>query len=152
MAAELDQARLGRVQVECEPFEPRAHVVEKAQRVSLVLEADKDVVGVAHNDHVALGLPPSPAVGPEVEPVVQVDVGQKRRYRRALPRPSVAIDFDALLDHSRLQPFLDQAEHAIVADAMLYETHEPFMVHAVEELLDVGVQNEVHPAVLDSRA
>jgi len=34
-------------------------------------------VGVAHDDHVAHGLAPSPAFGPQVEHVVQVDVGQQ---------------------------------------------------------------------------
>ena len=36
------------------------------------------VVGVAHDDHIARRLTPSPALGPEVEDVVQVDVGEQR--------------------------------------------------------------------------
>jgi hypothetical protein len=36
-------------------------------------------VGIAHDDHVARGLVPSPAVGPQIESVVQVDVGEQRR-------------------------------------------------------------------------
>jgi len=32
-----------------------------------VLEADNEVVGVAHDDHVARSLAPSPALSPEVE-------------------------------------------------------------------------------------
>src|ERR1700736_4185673 len=43
-----------------------------------VLEADNEVVGIAHDDHVARGFAPSPAFGPEIEDVVQVDVGEKR--------------------------------------------------------------------------
>jgi hypothetical protein len=44
----------------------------------LVLEADHDVVRITHDHHVASSLAPSPARRPEIENVVQVDVGQKR--------------------------------------------------------------------------
>jgi hypothetical protein len=43
-----------------------------------VLEADNDVIGIAHDDHVAVGLPPSPLPDPEVEDVVPLDVGVQR--------------------------------------------------------------------------
>jgi hypothetical protein len=43
-----------------------------------VLEADDDVIGLAHDDHIARGFALSPALGPEIEGVVQVDVGQER--------------------------------------------------------------------------
>ena len=55
---------------------PRAHRVEEPTGVGLVLEADDDIVRIADDDHVACRLAPSPAVGPQVEDVVQVDVGQ----------------------------------------------------------------------------
>ena len=61
-----------------ELLQPLAHLVPEAPGIGLVLETDDDVVGVAHDDHVALGLAPSPALGPEVEDVVQVDVGKQR--------------------------------------------------------------------------
>ena len=58
--------------------QPLAHLVQEALGVGMVLEADDEVVGIAHDDHIARGLVPSPALGPEVEGVVQVDVGKKR--------------------------------------------------------------------------
>ena len=51
---------------------------DAAPGVAIVLEADNEVVGIAHEDHVARGLTPSPAHGPEVERVVQIDVGKQR--------------------------------------------------------------------------
>ena len=45
-------------------FQPLAHLVQEAPGVLLVLEADDKVVGIAHDDHVARGLTPSPALGP----------------------------------------------------------------------------------------
>jgi hypothetical protein len=77
-AAELDQAGLVRVERQRELLEPPAHIAPEAPGVSLVLEADDYVISVAHEDHVALGLAPSPALGPEVEHVMQVDVGEQR--------------------------------------------------------------------------
>jgi hypothetical protein len=43
-----------------------------------MLEADDEVVGVPDHDHVARGLAPSPALGPEVEDVVEIDVREQR--------------------------------------------------------------------------
>jgi len=40
-----------------------------------VLEADSQIIGVSHDDHVAGGFAPSPALGPDIEAVVQVDIG-----------------------------------------------------------------------------
>src|SRR5712671_7634029 len=86
-AAKLDQAGLVRVERQRELLEPLAHIVPEAPGVSLVLEADDNVISIAHEDHVARGLVPSPALGPEVEHVMQVDVGEQRRDYRALSRP-----------------------------------------------------------------
>jgi hypothetical protein len=41
-----------------------------------VFEAER--VGMAHDDHIARGVVPSPAHRPEVETVVQVDIGKER--------------------------------------------------------------------------
>jgi len=143
-AAKLDQARLVRMQRQREFPKPLAHRVPEAPGVALVLKTDDEVVGISHDDHVARGLALSPALGPEVEDVVQVNVGQQRRDHRPLPRPSVARRHDSVFHDARLQPFLDQAEDALVADPMSDETGEPILVHRVEELLDVGVEYPVH--------
>jgi len=78
MAAELQQARFLPVQFESKLLEPRSHRVPEAPRIGFVLEANNDVIGISHDYHVAAGLSPSPLLGPEVEDVVQVDVGKQR--------------------------------------------------------------------------
>ena len=78
MATKLDQAALLRVERQRELLQPFAHRIPEAPGVRLVLKANDDVVGVAHDNHVARGLAPSPAFGPEVEGVVQIDVGKQR--------------------------------------------------------------------------
>ena len=77
-AAELDQASLVRIERQRELLEPLAHVVPEAPGIRLVLEADNNVISIPHEDHVARGLVPSPTRGPEVEHIMQVDVGEQR--------------------------------------------------------------------------
>src|SRR3982074_1267564 len=77
-AAEIHQAGLVRIERQRELLEPLAHIVPEAPGVSLVLETDDNVIGITHENHVARGLVPSPALGPEVEHVMQVDVGEQR--------------------------------------------------------------------------
>jgi hypothetical protein len=54
-----------------EPFPERG---EKLLAVVAVLESDDGVVGIADDADIALAVPPPPAVSPEVEGVVEVDV------------------------------------------------------------------------------
>jgi len=77
-AAELDQAGLVRIERQRELLEPLAHIVPEAPGVRLVLEADNNVISITHEDHVTRSRVPSPALGPEVEHVMQVDVGEQR--------------------------------------------------------------------------
>ena len=44
----------------------------------MVLEAGDEVIGITHHDHVASGRVPSPARGPEVEGVAQIDTSTSR--------------------------------------------------------------------------
>src|SRR5438094_10610480 len=58
-ASELDQPGLLRMQRQCKLPEPLAQCFEEVPGLILVLEADNEVVGIAHDDHVARGLAPS---------------------------------------------------------------------------------------------
>src|ERR1700738_4271981 len=87
-----------------------------------------------------------------MEDIVQVDVGEERRDRRPLPCPPGTDGHDPIFHDARLEPFADQADDAPVADPMLHEPDEPFLVHRVEERLDVGVQYEAHLLAVDPDA
>lgn len=87
MAAKFEQTRLLRMQLQTKLFHPLPQCFQKAAGFPFVLEAGDDVVGLSdkhsHQDDFPPGLLASPAVRPEVEHVVQVDIGQHRRDDRA---------------------------------------------------------------------
>ena len=57
----------------------RVRIASRKRRASSsVLEANDQIVGVSHDDHLALGFTPPPAISPEIKAVVQVDIGKKR--------------------------------------------------------------------------
>lgn len=58
----------------------RTGTERREARWPMVLEADDGVIGITHHDHVASGRVPSPARGPEVEGVVQIDIGTSRHF------------------------------------------------------------------------
>src|SRR6202163_637759 len=107
-AAKLNQSGLFRMKRQRKTFEPLAHRVEESPGIHLALKTHDDVVGVSHDDHVTRGLVPSPAFGPQVEDVVQVDVGEQRRDHRTLSRTPVTCAHDSVFQDTHLQPFLDQ--------------------------------------------
>jgi transposase len=61
----------------------KAQVCRELDRLELLLRND---------DQVALSLPPSPALSPKIEAVMQVDVGKERRNHQTLSRSPVMQD------------------------------------------------------------
>ena len=76
--AELDQARLLGRQLQVELREPAAQLSQEPLSVVSVSKAHDGVVGEPHDDHLATRVPAPPLLGPQVEHVVQVDVGEQR--------------------------------------------------------------------------
>ena len=93
--------------------EPFAHRVKETACVAFTLEADDQIVRVTNDDHVALSLPPSPALGPKIEAVMQVDVGKERRNHRTLSR----------------SPVIDR--HDPIFEARRRRVHPPFLLHVL---------------------
>jgi hypothetical protein len=73
VAAEADQPGLRRVQRQFERAHSFLQVVQESLRLMLMLKADNGVIRIADGNHVA-GRVSAPAMGPEIEHVVQVDV------------------------------------------------------------------------------
>ena len=136
-----------------ESRQPLAHGVLETPGIGLELETHHDVVRMTHDHRVAGGLAPSPALGPQVESVVQTDVGQEWRHRRPLPRSPVAHAHDPVFQPPpRSEPLPDQAEHARIADPVFQEAHQPILADRVEERPDVGIQDVAHLGAGDPHA
>ena len=75
---------------------------------------------------------PPPLVNPEIENVVQVNIGKNRRNHRALRSSLLCLDPPPLLHHARFEPFLDQADDSPVSDPMLDELDHPGMIESIE--------------------
>jgi len=72
MAAEFQQARLLPMKLERELLEPVPHRIPEAPRIDFMLEANHDVIGISHDDHISGGFAPLPLLGPEIKDVVKV--------------------------------------------------------------------------------
>ena len=71
---------------------------------------------------------------------------------RPLTRPPLVYGHDPVFEDARLQPFLDQADDALVADPMFQEANQPFLADRSEEVPDVGVNDPVHLPLVDCHA
>src|SRR6202142_2906128 len=102
------------------------------------------MVRIPPDDDVARGLAPSPAFRPEIETVVQIGVGQERRYHRPLSGTLVTDRHDSIFENARPEPFLDQVEDARVGDPMLQESHQPRLADFIEKASDIDLEYPVH--------
>ena len=111
---------------------------------AFVLKTKHDVVSKPHHEHVAACDLPLPGLGPQVEDVVKVDVGQQWRCTATLGRPRFTHRQLPLFQHARSQPFLDETYDAPVPNPVLHEFHQPLLRQRVEKVSDVKVEHPVH--------
>ena len=93
--------------------------------VRTMLKTGNNVVGETHDDHLTVSLPIPPVPGPQIKDVVQVDVGEQGGCAGPLRGSLLACRPRAVLDHSRVQPFLDEPQDPFIRDPMLDEPAEP---------------------------
>jgi hypothetical protein len=133
--SELDPARFIWMEVQPELSQPLPVILQEAVGFGTMLEPEHIVIRVSNDNHVALRTLLAPSVHPEVEYLMQIDIGKQRRNHRTLRSTHLRILPLAFLHHSRLQPFLDQAENAAVGHAVLDELQHSFVVHVIEEAM-----------------
>ena len=85
--AKFDEPRFVGMQRQAEPRETLAQFGEEAFRFPSMLESHDEIIRKTDDDHIAARLRPTPSLDPEVEDVVQVDVGEQRTNAAALDRP-----------------------------------------------------------------
>ena len=86
VAPKLDQPRLHPVQLKPEMLKSRPHGIPELPRISLMLEAQYDIVRVTDDDDLAPCLGSTPSVGPEIEDVMQEHVCKQWLDHRSLDR------------------------------------------------------------------
>src|SRR5712692_3951906 len=144
IAPEFNQARFLWVEFQTELRHALLQFQQQPRSVFSMLKPQHGVVSIADDNHVARCFRPPPLVYPEVEDVMQVEIGQGRRNHRTLGRPFLRLEPPSLLHDPRLQPFLDEADDTSVSNAMLDKALHPLVIDLVEERSDVQVEHPVH--------
>ena len=104
--------------------------------IRFALESNHDVISKSHDDHIAVCPLLTPRLDPQIEYVMKIDVGQKRRSTSALGRPFLRPYSFPILQHAGFQPFLDEPHDAPICNLMLDELHKPFVRKSIEGLYD----------------
>ena len=107
-------------------------------------KSNHDVVCITHHDNVAVRPLLTPRLDPQVEHVMKINVGQQRRSTAALGRPFFRACSSPILQHARVEPFLDQSHDAPVRNPVLDELHQPFARKHIEKAANVQIQHPVH--------
>src|SRR5205085_4178978 len=115
------------------------------------LKAKHDIVRKTHHDDISVRPLPTPRLGPQVEHVMKIDVGQERRSTPALGRPFFHSYSFPILQHAGVQPFLDQPHDAPIANPMLDELDQPFVGKPIEKAFNVKIEHPVHLSRQQSR-
>jgi len=108
-----------------ERCEPVAQIGQEPLGRRTVLDSDDDIIRIPHDDHIAAGLRRSPRSDPQIEHVVQVDVGQKGANAPTLDGPYLTRCSRPIFQHAGVQPFLDESNDAPIPNSVLEKLHEP---------------------------
>src|SRR5256884_5699196 len=110
----------------------------------LRLKSQQDNGRETDDDHVAVRALPTARLGPQIEPIMKIDVSQQRRSPSALGRTLLHSYPFPFLQHASIEPFLDQPHDAPVCYPMLNELDQPFVGNPVEKAANVKVEHPVH--------
>ena len=133
-------------------------ITERQRIVRLLVReilVDDDTIIIRHS----IPIPPGPSNdrGPsspsaETEPPSAPSyLLRSGRHHRTLTRSPVIDRHDPVFKDARLEPFLDQADDALVADPMFQEADQPILADGPKEVLDIGVKYPVHFSYFDRR-
>src|ERR1039457_2795638 len=97
----------------------------------------------ANYDDLTLDILLTPLIGPKVECIVKIDIGQKRRGHGSLRSAHLSWYKVSIIHDARLYPLADQAKNAAVANSVFHKTSQPFVADRIEESGNVGVPNPI---------
>jgi hypothetical protein len=131
-APKLNQAGLVWVQFQPEVGNPLPQGLQELLGVLALFETRDHVVNVSSQAHISLTVPLTPLVRPQIEHIMEVDVGRERRETGPLRTAYLTENVLAVLQHTGLQPFLDESHNAPIRYAVLNELHQPSVSHGIE--------------------
>src|ERR1700692_4646677 len=148
---ELEKSRFLRVQFQIELLHSLSEFHPELIGIRLAVKSNHDVVRKTHHNHVAVRPLLTPRLDPQVEHVMKINVSQQRRCTAALGRSFFRACSFPILQHARVEPFLDQSHDAPICNPVLDELHQPFVRNRIEEAANVDVEHPVHFSRKQSR-
>src|SRR6266436_5914896 len=141
---ELQKSRFLGMQLQVELLHSFREFRPELIGIRLAVKSNHDVVRKTHPDNVAVRPLLTPRLDPQVEPVMEINVGQQRRSTAALGRSFFRACSFPILQHARVEPFLDQSHDAPVRNPVLDELHQPLVRKRIEKAANVQIQHPVH--------
>src|SRR5215471_14301012 len=87
-SSELDPARFVWMEFQTKLPQPLSEIFQKSVCFCLELETEDGIIGISHDDHVSLCALFAPDIHPEIENVMQIDIGKRRRNVSVIFGPS----------------------------------------------------------------
>src|SRR5271169_6479395 len=141
---ELDEPGLALVERQAELRQPVLERHKKRLPIPFSLTADHQIVRISTDDNLP-GRPMSPPlVYPEVNDIVEEDVGEDRADARPLRRANLHRLPSAALQDAGLEPPLDQAVNPWVGYPMPQHPNQPSVVNGIKEGSDVEIEHPAH--------
>src|ERR1700680_2166104 len=139
----LQKSRLLGMQLQVELLHAFREFRPKLIGIRLAVKSDHDVVRKTHHDDIAVRPLLTPCLDPQVEHVMEINVGQQRRCTTALGRPFLHPCPFPILQHAGVEPFLDQSRDAPICYPVLDEFHQPFVGKPIEKAFDIQIEHPV---------
>ena len=131
--------------------QPLLEVGQHLPCVDRALETHHEVVGIAHDRDSTARVPTTPLMNPEVEDVMQEDVGQQRANARPLRCPPVSLVPFTALENASFKPHPDEPEDPRVSDSVRQHSQQPLVVNRVEEAANISIEHPPYPLTHDRR-
>jgi len=142
--AKLDQPSFALVKLQVELRKSLLKFHQKSFGIFSVLKADHKVVAKPDNDNISTAMLTSPLLSPQIQHIVQVDIGKQRTDTSALRYAFLAASHRSILKHARIQPLLNVAQNALVCYTVLDELRQPFVVDGIKITPNVCIQHPAH--------
>src|ERR1700680_1317881 len=151
MRTELQKSRFLGMQLQVELLHTFREFRPQLIGIRLAVKSNHDVVRKTHPDDIAVRPLLTPRLDPQVEHVMEINVGQQRRGTAALGRPFFHPYPFPILQHAGVEPFLDQSHDAPICNPVVDQLHQPFVRNRIEKAANVNIEHPVHFSRQQSR-